>query len=249
MIRVTDRQIQVLQMVYQLTADRGYGPSYRELSDALQIRSTNGVSDHIKALRKKGLLDAEENRSRTARVTDEGVALLREQGVATETAAESASASTPSTTQVPGRAIPRVLGATTAANDDVVSIRVLGKIAAGLPIEAVVDDADQVMVDASLLGRRRGEVFALKIEGESMIGDGILDGDLVFVQHQSTASTGEIVAAIVDGAATVKRYYRDGKRVRLEPSNPNMSSIWVDPDNVEDFRIMGKVIGVWRSVS
>ena len=116
----------------------------------------------------------------------------------------------------------------------------LGRVAAGVPIEAI-EDPDVVELPPSMANE--GECFVLQVKGVSMEEDGILDGDLVVVRKQPTAKNGEIVVALVNNGATVKRYYSRKDHVELRPSHGDMPSIRVQS---EDFRIEGKVVGVMR---
>ena len=125
-------------------------------------------------------------------------------------------------------------------------IPVLGRIAAGAPILAVENREDSIPLRPDWLGAQGADVFALKVRGESMVGAHILDGDLVLVRRQDAASPGDIVAALIDGEATVKRFGREGDRVVLRPENPAMEPIVVGPGG--DFRILGRVIGVLRNL-
>jgi len=122
-------------------------------------------------------------------------------------------------------------------------LAVIGRIAAGRPIEAVEDDLGSIPVNRKLLRGRGG--FALRVEGDSMVDAGIHDGDYVIVREQDTAENGDIVVALIDGEATLKRFYREKEGVRLEPANGKMETIEV---NSGDFRIQGKVIGVLRTL-
>ena len=124
-------------------------------------------------------------------------------------------------------------------------IPVLGRIAAGSPIYATQNLEGTVPVSADWLDRKGEDVFALRVRGESMIDAHILDGDLVLVRAQSSAQAGDIVAALVDDEATVKRFARDGERVVLKPEHPTMKPIVVEPGRA-DVRILGKVLGVMR---
>jgi repressor LexA len=126
-------------------------------------------------------------------------------------------------------------------------IPVLGRIAAGAPILAVENHEDSIPLTPDWLGARGQDVFALRVHGESMVNAHIVDGDLVLVRKQETASPGDIVAALIDGEATVKRFAREGERVVLRPEHPTMKPIVVGRDG-RDLRILGKVIGVLRSV-
>ncbi|HYB44449.1 MAG TPA: transcriptional repressor LexA, partial [Candidatus Methylomirabilis sp.] len=124
-------------------------------------------------------------------------------------------------------------------------IPVLGRIAAGAPVLAVENREDTIPLRPDWLRAQGEDVFALRVRGESMIDAHIVDGDFVLVRKQAAASPGDIVAALIDGEATVKRFGRDGGAVVLKPENPAMKPIVVPPGR-EDFRVLGKVIGVLR---
>jgi repressor LexA len=126
-------------------------------------------------------------------------------------------------------------------------IPVLGRIAAGAPILAVENREDSIPLRPEWLSAAGQDVFALRVRGESMVGAHIVDGDLVLVRRQETATPGDIVAALLDGEATVKRFARDGVAVVLKPEHPTMMPIVVGPER-GDFRILGKVVGVLRSL-
>jgi repressor LexA len=124
-------------------------------------------------------------------------------------------------------------------------VPVLGRIAAGSPIYAAENLEGTVPVSTDWLERKGDDVFALRVRGESMIEAHIVDGDLVLVRPQPSAQPGDIVAALVDDEATVKRFARDGERVILKPEHPTMKPIVVEPGRA-DVRILGKVLGVMR---
>jgi repressor LexA len=133
-----------------------------------------------------------------------------------------------------------------ALHDDFVDVPLVGRIAAGSPSLAIDEHVeDTVRIDRFFLGRNT-DVFALRVVGDSMIGDGIHDGDFIFVRKQKTAPTGEIVVAWIDGEATVKRYYPEGRRVRFQPSNPTMKPIYVSADDFRETQILGVVVGLYR---
>jgi len=117
----------------------------------------------------------------------------------------------------------------------------VGTVAAGKPIEAI-ETPDSIEVPASMVGP--GENFVLRVKGDSMVGDGILDGDFVVVRKQATADSGQTVVALIRGEATVKRLQRKGQRIELHPANPAMAPIVVEDE--ESFRIEGVVVGVIR---
>jgi repressor LexA len=128
-------------------------------------------------------------------------------------------------------------------------IPILGRVAAGQPILAEENVTDRIAVDEFFLhGNQPREVFGLVVHGESMIEDGIFDGDYVFVRRQPTAERGEIVVAMIEGEVTCKRYYPEGDRIRLQPGNSAMQPIYVHRGDHRAFELVGKVIGVYRSL-
>jgi repressor LexA len=122
-----------------------------------------------------------------------------------------------------------------------IELPLVGMVAAGKPIEAI-ETPDTIEVPGSMLGA--GENFVLKVQGDSMVGDGILDGDYVVVHKQSTAENNQTVVALIRGEATVKRFYRKGATIELHPANPAMQPLIVSSE--ESFRIEGVVVGVIR---
>jgi repressor LexA len=126
-------------------------------------------------------------------------------------------------------------------------IPLLGRIAAGAPITAVENHEDTIPLRPDWLGTGGQDVFALRVRGDSMIEAHIMDGDLVLVRHQETAGSGDIVAAMLDGEATVKRFSRESGAVVLRPEHPTMKPIVVEAGR-GDFRILGKVVGIMRQI-
>jgi len=122
-------------------------------------------------------------------------------------------------------------------------VPMVGLVPAGAPIDAIENIEGEIALDLSFLPK--GDSFTLKVVGDSMKGAGIFDGDLVIVKKQQVAQKGDIVVAIIGGEATVKRYYRSGKTIRLEPENKAYEPIIVDKHSGE-FRIAGKVVGLLR---
>lgn len=126
-------------------------------------------------------------------------------------------------------------------------IPILGRVAAGQPILADENVVDRVVIDRFFLGAANSrDVFGLVVHGESMIDDGIHDGDYIFVRKQSTAERGEIVVVMVEGEATVKRIFPEGERIRLQPANATMRPLYVNRVDFRAVDILGKVIGVYR---
>lgn len=123
-------------------------------------------------------------------------------------------------------------------------VPILGCIAAGQPIEAFEVPDGTVTVDGDML--RGGRAYALRVHGDSMVEAGILEGDLVIVRDQALAENGDVVVAVMENEATLKRFYREGRRVRLQPANARMKPIRVESG---DFKIQGKVVGVVRMMN
>jgi repressor LexA len=223
---LTQRQREILDFISSSILERGFPPTLREIGEHFSIRSTNGVNDHLKALEKKGHLRREDLKSRAMRpVTPDGTEI------------------------VPLRRPPGGTGNVeiVSQEDDMAEIPLLGKVAAGVPILAVEQATDTVRIDRVLVGGHR-EVFGLRIVGESMIEDGILDGDYVFVKKTPTAAAGDIVVVMIEGEATVKRYYPEGDRIRFQPANSNMTPIIVRRADVKTVDILGIVVGVYRKL-
>lgn len=224
---LTLRQREILDFISASIVERGFPPTLREIGEHFQIRSTNGVNDHLKALEKKGHLRREDLKSRAMRpVLPDGsgeVVPLRRPAMGTTNVA------------------------VVSDDDDLLEVPILGRVAAGLPILAVENATDTVKVDRVLLGGHR-EVFGLRIVGESMIEDGIFDGDYVFVKKTPSANPGDIVVAMIEGEATVKRYYPEGDKIRFQPANSNMVPIFVRRADFKSVDIIGIVVGVYRKL-
>jgi repressor LexA len=228
---LTDRQREILDFITSSIGERGYPPTLREIGMHFGIRSTNGVNDHLKALEKKGHLRREDLKSRAMRP----VSMMPMGEVVPFERKVRATGAHANVTSIPGSA------------SDLLEIPILGKVAAGQPILAVEQAQDTVKIDRVLVGGHT-EVFGLRIVGESMIDDGILDGDYVFVKKTATARTGEIVVAMIDGEATVKRYFPEGDRIRFQPANSNMLPIIVRRSEFKQVDIIGIVVGVYRKL-
>jgi repressor LexA len=214
---LTQRQQMVLDFIQSSIHDRGYPPTLREIGARMGIRSTNGVNDHLRALERKGYLTREDMKSRALRPTS----------LATQTPLENAIPSEP-------------------ANDvDLVEVRILGRVAAGLPLLAEEHVVDTVRIDRTLVRGGR-EVFGLKVQGDSMIDAGILSGDYIFVKKQLTASRGDVVVALIGDEATVKYYFPEKDHVRFQPANKGMAPIYVRAADFKPTMLLGIVVGVYR---
>lgn len=235
---LTQRQREILDFISASIVERGFPPTLREIGEHFNIRSTNGVNDHLKALEKKGHLRREDLKSRAMRpVLPDGngeVVPLRG-GMA------------PSSSGQWPRHTGNVEIPSFNNDDDMAEVPILGKVAAGQPILAIEQASDTVRIDRVLIGGHR-EVFGLRIVGESMIEDGIFDGDYVFVKKTPSAHPGDIVVAMIEGEATVKRYYPEGDKIRFQPANSNMTPIIVRKSDLKSVDIIGIVVGVYRKL-
>lgn len=207
---LSPRQREILDFWKMAVDQHGVPPSYREVGAALGIASTNAVSDHIKALMRKGYLErvGEPGQPRSLKLTLEATGHLDDDGV--------------------------------------VGVPVLGRIAAGVPLLAEENYETSIRVDAGMLPPG-GNVFALVVTGESMIEDGIHDGDYLFVRQKEEARNGQIAVVLVDGDATVKRFYREGDKIRLQPANAAMDPIYVDA-RAGEVKVIGIAVGVFRKI-
>jgi repressor LexA len=217
----------VLEYIRRSISDRGYPPTLREIGAHMGIRSTNGVNDHLRALERKGYLTREDMKSRALRPAMDASAGAR----ATDAANGNDDAA----------------GAEVREDERLVEVPVIGRVAAGLPILAEQNVVDTVRIDKMLV-RGGKDVFALRVQGESMIEAGIHDGDYIFVRKQPSASRGDIVVALLGDEATVKYYYPEKEHVRLQPANAAMAPIYVRASDFKQSMILGIVVGVYRKL-
>jgi len=224
---LTWRQRKVLQVIRDSVQKRGYPPSMREIGEAVGLTSTSSVSYQLSTLQRKGYLHRDVGRPRTVEVRLPGHPAVRpEQNANGGGAAEAAEAS------ADGMDI---------ASQEATYVPLVGRIAAGVPITA-----DQMVEDIFPLPRQlvgEGSLFMLKVAGDSMINAAIADGDWVVIRQQENAENGEIVAAMIEGEATVKTLKQSDGHVWLMPHNPAFTPILGD-----DATILGKVVAVLRRV-
>jgi repressor LexA len=211
---LTERQRTILQVIRASVSSRGYPPSIREIGDAVGLTSTSSVAHQLRTLEKKGYLRRDPNRPRAVDVR--GADEMVTPIVTTDVAGSDA---LPEPTFVP----------------------VLGRIAAGGPILAEEAVEDVFPLPRELVGE--GSLFLLKVVGDSMVDAAICDGDWVVVRQQNVADNGDIVAAMIDGEATVKTFKRTRGQVWLMPHNPAF-----DPIPGNDAAILGKVVTVIRKI-
>lgn len=228
---LTPRQRQILEFIDGYAGERGFPPTIREIQNAVGLRSTSSVHAQLKNLEEAGHIKREPSRRRALGITYQS----RRQGP------EAFSLGVLSIRTKP-----------TCDVESVVEIPLVGRIAAGQPLQSFELEAeDAIPVPAGVFPELKvddaesGNIFFLRVSGDSMVGAGINEGDLVLVRRQITARSGEIVVAEVWGETTVKRLRISKTKIGLEPENPFYSVIEADPEEV---RIIGKVIGLIRPI-
>lgn len=209
--RLGKRQLAIYDFIRAYTDEHGYPPSVREIGAAVGLASPSTVHMHLKALEERGLIRRDSKKPRTIEVVSD------EQDDAA------------------------VAEVTQDVNNDVMTLPLVGRVAAGTPILAEQNVEDRISLPTSLVGDASS--FVLRVRGESMVNAGILDGDYIVVREQSDARNGEIVVALLDDSATVKTFYREPDRIRLQPENDGMEPIYV-----ENPVILGKVTALVRSI-
>ncbi len=204
---VTRRQKEVVDFISSFTDRNGYSPSFEEIAQGLNLKSLATVHKHITNLQRKGVVQREQNRSRS-------IDVLPQPRLDTH--------KMPSTRE---------------------RVPLLGRVAAGLPVETV--QSSEFLSLSDIVGSK--EAFALRVRGDSMRDEHIVDGDYVLVERTRAARDGEIVVALVRGAeTTLKRFYVEGATVRLQPANNEMAPIFVPAEQVE---VQGRVLGLLRRCS
>ena len=228
---LTRKQHELLRFIQVRLEESGISPSFEEMKEALDLKSKSGVHRVISALEERGFIRRLPNRARALEV-------LRQPEDATSKPAKAAAAVSAARG---GNAAPSRPAAVARPANDVIEIPLHGRIAAGVPIEAL-EGQSSLPVPAALLGA--GDHYALEVSGDSMVDAGILDGDFALVKRTTTARDGEIVVALVRGEeATLKYLRREDGMVRLDPANAAYEPQIYGPDEVE---VQGKLAGLLR---
>ncbi len=230
---LTRKQHELLMFIHERLKESGIPPSFDEMKDALDLKSKSGIHRLIKALEERGFIRRLPNRARALEV-------LRMPESAIAGAASRNRGFSPAVIEGD---LGRLRAASSpGADNDAVSIPVMGRIAAGTPIEAIQTHSHTIAVPPEMLGA--GEHFALEVRGDSMIDAGIFDGDTVLIRKSENADSGDIVVALIDEEeATLKRLRRKGASIALEAANPAYETRIFGPDRV---RIQGRLIGLMR---
>lgn len=207
--KITKRQQQIYDYILSYQREKGYPPSVREMAAAVGLSSPSTVHAHLSALEARGLLKRDKTKPRALELFTEDGSSLKNGEL------------TPAPTR------------------GTVTLPLVGRVAAGMPVLAEQNIEDRFTVPTEIASDSAS--FILEVHGESMINAGIFNGDYIVVREQKTADNGEIVVAMIDGDATVKTFYKERGRVRLQPENDSMEPIYA-----ENPVILGKVVGLMR---
>ena len=229
---LSERHRKIMEFLTKFQEDNGYSPSIRQIGDSIDVKSTSLVDYYLNQLQEMGYIEREDRISRSIRVLQPIY-------------------SSPSITAMVGDAVHK------AGNmlADLVSIPVAGRIVASAPLPmptsdlSYYDSETSVEIARSLLPTRDvSDLFALEVSGDSMIDAMINDGDIVVMKKAASANNGEMVAVWLDDKdeTTLKYFYKEPTRIRLQPANPNMGPIYVE--DPKSLRIMGKVVLVIRQI-
>lgn len=241
---LTRKQHELLSFIDRHLRTTGFSPSFEEMKEALQLKSKSGIHRLISALEERGFLQRRHHRARAlevVRLPDEiaartaGEAMIRPEQIL---AAPDAFAPN----VIRGDFTGRLSGVRAANEAGAVQLPLYGRIAAGMPIEALRDNGAHIEVPMAMLGS--GEHFALEVAGDSMIDAGIWDGDTVIIRRDETAETGQIVVALVDDSeVTLKRLRRRGNSIALEPANAAYKTQIFPADKV---KVQGRLMVLLR---
>lgn len=213
--KISKRQQQAYDYICSYTAQHGYPPSVRDIGQAIGLSSPSTVHAHLHKLEDAGYIRRDPNKPRTIEILGPNKDKYLNQ--------------------------PAIVSVTQNVDENTVTLPLVGRVAAGTPILAEQNVEEVLTVPTSIMGDANS--FILRVRGESMINAGIFDGDYIVVKEQHDAHNGEIVVALIDDSATVKTFYREADRIRLQPENDSM-----DPIYVENPVILGRVTGLMRSI-
>ena len=232
---LTRKQHELLMFIDRHLKETGFSPSFEEMKAALDLKSKSGIHRLISALEERGFLGRRHHRARALEV-------LRLPGVPAEETPAAAPPPGFAPNVIRGDFTGRLPGVRTAKEVGAVELPLYGRIAAGLPIEALRDAGSQIEVPVALVAG--GEHYALEVDGDSMIDAGILDDDIVIIRRGETAENGQIVVAMIDEAeVTLKRLRRRGNSVALEPANARYEAQIFPADRV---RVQGRLVALLR---
>lgn len=213
--KITKRQQQAFEFICAFTAEHGYPPSVREIGSAIGLSSPSTVHSHLHKLEEAGYIKRDPNKPRTIEICEDAKTRAKQS--------------------------PKLVEVKQDVNTNTVTLPLVGRVAAGLPILAEQNVEEVMTLPTNVVGDSSS--FILRVRGESMINAGIFDGDYIVVREQHDAHNGEIVVALIEDSATVKTFYREKDRIRLQPENDTMEPIYaISPT------ILGRVTGLFRSM-
>lgn len=213
--KITKRQQQAFEFICAFTAEHGYPPSVREIGSAIGLSSPSTVHSHLHKLEEAGYIKRDPNKPRTIEICEDAKTRAKQS--------------------------PKLVEVKQNVNTNTVTLPLVGRVAAGLPILAEQNVEEVMTLPTNVVGDSSS--FILRVRGESMINAGIFDGDYIVVREQHDAHNGEIVVALIEDSATVKTFYREKDRIRLQPENDTMEPIYaINPT------ILGRVTGLFRSM-
>ena len=215
--RITAKQQEILNFMKSQIMAKGYPPSVREICEAVNLKSTSSVHAHLETLEKNGFIRRDPAKPRAIEIMDDD--FYHNMREAVNTSSDNTEINT--------------------NRREMVNVPMVGTVAAGQPLLAVENVTDSFPLPVDLLPN--SETFMLKVKGDSMINMGIYEGDQLIIERRNTARNGEVIVALVDDSATVKRFYKEDGHYRLQPENDYMEPIIVD-----HCEILGKVIGLVR---
>ena len=226
---LTRKQLELLDSIQKRTLRDGVPPSFDEMKDALDLRSKSGIHRLITALEERGFIRRLAHRARAIEIV-KLPEVMEKPGFKPKI--------------IRGDRVDPPKGAMDVSAVHAIELPVMGRIAAGVPIEAISEVSHHVAVPGSMLSGR-GQHYALEVKGDSMIEAGINDGDVVVIREQNTADNGDIVVALVEGhEATLKRYRRKGGMIALEAANAAYETRVLPEDHV---KVQGRLVGLIRS--
>ncbi len=236
---LTRKQLELLDLINRRIQRDGVPPSFDEMKDALDLRSKSGIHRLITALEERGFIRRLAHKARAIEIVKLPEALERSphQGDSRQNFTPKLVSETPAKAPAPR-------GAMQVERLNALEVPVMGRIAAGTPIEAISNKTDSVAVPGSMM-RGKGLHYALEVKGDSMIEAGINDGDIVVIREQDDAESGDIVVALIEGQeATLKRLRKHGRSIALEAANPAYETRVYRDDQVQ---VQGRLVGLIRT--
>ncbi len=231
---LTRKQLDLLEFIHKRVQSDGVPPSFDEMKEALDLRSKSGIHRLITALEERGFIRRLAHRARALEI----VKLPESMG------GESSHGFVPRVIEGDRPTAAQPANARPVVTAQAIEVPLMGRIAAGVPIEAIAHVRDSVAVPGAMISGR-GEHYALEVKGDSMIEAGINDGDVVIIRETSVADNGDIVVALIeDQEATLKRFFRRGNAIALEAANPAYETRLFPEDQV---RVQGRLVGLIRT--